>query len=196
MALRYTCVCGGPACGAGRQRRRRGRRRQCHVHGWQRTQETSETRWCLLWSPTVAARSQGPRARETAGASSRASCESIGDGGSGVSAARRGGFLQSGEVFVQELPLAGARRWKGDTLAAAARHCFFEAGGGELARGGGEGGWALVDAALVWRAPQLGFRFGAPLGSRRQGAVPFPKRVRGGGGLSQVPVMPQFKPNS
>ncbi|KAJ7877382.1 hypothetical protein B0H14DRAFT_3436084 [Mycena olivaceomarginata] len=40
-------------------------------------------------------------------------------------------------------------RWKGDALAAAARRCLFKAGGGELARGGGEGGrvWALVDAA-------------------------------------------------
>ncbi|KAJ7867735.1 hypothetical protein B0H14DRAFT_3587993 [Mycena olivaceomarginata] len=61
----------------------------------------------------------------------------------------RGGFLPSDEVFVRELPLAGARRWKGDALAPAARRCFFEAGGGELARGGGEDGraWALVDAA-------------------------------------------------
>jgi hypothetical protein len=45
----------------------------------------------------------------------------------------------------------------------------------------GRGNWALV-----WHAPQLGFRFGAPLGSRRQGVVPFPKRVRGRGGLSRV----------
>jgi hypothetical protein len=38
---------------------------------------------------------------------------------------------------------------KGDTLMAAARCCFFGAGGGELARGGGESGRArvLLDAA-------------------------------------------------
>jgi hypothetical protein len=87
MALRYTCVCGGPACGAGRRRRRRGRHRRCHVHGWRRTQETSETRW--VSAVVTDGSGEVPRARETAGASSRASRESIGDGGSGVSAARR-----------------------------------------------------------------------------------------------------------
>ncbi|KAJ7342747.1 hypothetical protein DFH08DRAFT_1011108 [Mycena albidolilacea] len=50
------------------------------------------------------------------------------------------GFLLSGEVFVWELPLARARCWKGDALAAAARRRFFEAGGRELARGSGRRG--------------------------------------------------------
>ncbi|KAJ7867078.1 hypothetical protein B0H14DRAFT_2573024 [Mycena olivaceomarginata] len=61
----------------------------------------------------------------------------------------RGGFMLSGEVFVRDLPLAGVRHWKGNALTGAARCCFFEAGGGELVRGGGEGGraWVLVDAA-------------------------------------------------
>jgi hypothetical protein len=34
--------------------------------------------------------------------------------------------------------------------------------------------------------PKLSFRFQALLGSHQQGAVPFPKRFRGGGGLYQV----------
>ncbi|KAJ7339272.1 hypothetical protein DFH08DRAFT_812663 [Mycena albidolilacea] len=46
-----------------------------------------------------------------------------------------------------------------------------------------ERGWALVGRASE---SQLGFRFQAPLGSRRQVAVPFPKRFRGGGGLYRV----------
>jgi hypothetical protein len=43
---------------------------------------------------------------------------------------------------------------------------------------------------LVWHVPKLGFRFQALLGSRWQGAVPFPKRFRGGGGLYQVRAFP------
>ncbi|KAJ7847624.1 hypothetical protein B0H14DRAFT_2583509 [Mycena olivaceomarginata] len=39
-----------------------------------------------------------------------------------------GGFLLSGEVFVQEFPLARARCWKGDALAAALRPAARGAG--------------------------------------------------------------------
>ncbi|KAJ7811540.1 hypothetical protein B0H14DRAFT_3754996 [Mycena olivaceomarginata] len=93
---------------------------------------------CLLWSPTAAARSQGE-----------------GDGKHLVTRFLRerwrwgqrrqrsetsGGFFLSGEAFMRKLPVAAARRRKGDALAATARRCFFEAGGGELARDGGQGG--------------------------------------------------------
>jgi hypothetical protein len=44
---------------------------------------------------------------------------------------------------MRKLPVAAARHWKGNALAATARHCFFEASGGELARDGGQGGWVL-----------------------------------------------------
>ncbi|KAJ7303492.1 hypothetical protein DFH08DRAFT_945297 [Mycena albidolilacea] len=163
------------------------------------------------------------RARAAGGTVADGGCTQDGDSGLWIVRERcqhsetRGGFLLSGEVFVRKLPLAGARRWKGDALAAAARHCFFEVGGGELARGGGEGGgggrgcssmrqktadWARQRpgtprtlTTMSWwswkrgiaqsmeggrtRASQLGFRFQAPLRSRRQGAVPFPKKVQG-----------------
>ncbi|KAJ7819568.1 hypothetical protein B0H14DRAFT_3737423 [Mycena olivaceomarginata] len=57
--------------------------------------------------------------------------------------------MLSGKVFVRELLLQGLGAGKVTLLRGAARRCFFEAGGGELARGGGEGGWAwvLMDAA-------------------------------------------------
>jgi hypothetical protein len=150
-----------------------------------------------------------------------------------------GGFFLSGGAFMRKLPVAGARRWKDDALVATARRCFFEAGGGELARDGGQGGRAraraLVDptpdwhlrgagrkraqavygqrtpcalTSTAWRLWNRGIaevscavggrerviRFQAPQGSRRQGAVPFPKRIRGGGGLSRVLLDPFFMP--
>jgi hypothetical protein len=51
------------------------------------TQETSETR--RVSAVVTNGGGEVPRASETASASSRASCESVGEGGSGVSAARR-----------------------------------------------------------------------------------------------------------
>ncbi|KAJ7216441.1 hypothetical protein GGX14DRAFT_391267 [Mycena pura] len=175
----------------------------------------------------------------------------------------RRGFLLSGEAFVRKLALAWARRRKGDALA---RRSWFEAGGRELGRGGGEGGrarelvytaenmglgtaarlgtcraamgtarsriplavgredasaggfWAanarrvdvhrvvvskerhgVVSQGTVWKEEERRCLFDdaclaalssasvqAPQGSRRQGAVPFPKRIRGRGGLSRV----------
>ncbi|KAJ7367807.1 hypothetical protein DFH08DRAFT_795931 [Mycena albidolilacea] len=63
-----------------------------------------------------------------------------------------GGFFLSGQAFMWKLPVAGARRWKGDALVVTARRCFFEAGGGELTRDGGQGGRAraLVDPTPDW----------------------------------------------
>jgi hypothetical protein len=78
---------------------------QQHPGRWWCCQEMSKT---LRVSAVVAAGgSEVPRARQTANALSRAPCESVGDGGSDVSAETHSGFLLSGEVFVWKLPLAG-----------------------------------------------------------------------------------------
>ncbi|KAJ7714956.1 hypothetical protein B0H14DRAFT_2644325 [Mycena olivaceomarginata] len=63
-------------------------------------------------------RGEVPRARRTARASLRASCDSIGDGGNGISAARRRAvscscFLLSGEALMWQLALEAARGWEG-----------------------------------------------------------------------------------
>jgi hypothetical protein len=144
--------------------------------------------------------SKVPRARETAGASSHACCRSIGDRGS-VSVVRRvavscclarcscrsslSWWRGAGKVTLLQ-------RWRDTASLRLAAGSWQEV---VVRVGGHEHSWMrqkTADWALVWHAPQLSFRFGAPLGSRRQGPVPFPKRVRGGGSLFQVDGVRDF----
>jgi hypothetical protein len=145
-------LCGGWTCtGAGRWRRRRGQRRRCRARGWRRGSRWRSGGWHVCAQPATSwtmvvlpgderdtagvccgrrRRQRGPKARQTANASSRASCESVGDGGSEVSAGDAQRLLAVWRGVRAETPSRGARCLKGDAPAAAAKRCFFEAGVG------------------------------------------------------------------
>jgi hypothetical protein len=130
---------------------------------------------CLLWSPTAVVRSQGRGRRQVPRRALLARALAMGAAASArrLHAVWRG--VRAGAPSCGGSKALFLRGWRRGTGKRWWRGC-----GCSLM-------WEkTADWALVWRAPQLGFRFGAPLGSHRQGAVPFPKRVRGGGGLSQV----------